>query len=70
MADMNHPGSQEDMVSDWQPGHSLVGEVSGVEIAEVPCLLPLAVVYLPVSLQGGRATGLLLLVFPLQSFVL
>ena len=65
MADMNHTGSQEDIISDWQPG---------VEIAEAPCLMPLAVVYLPVSLQteGGPLAGSLLsLVFPrVQSFVL
>ena len=47
-ADMNHPGSQEDMGSHWRPSHSLEGEVvSGAKIAVDPCLLPLAVVHQP-----------------------
>ena len=49
------PGrSQEGMVSDWRPPHSLVGDaVSGAEMAVAPCLPPLAVMHLPLCLQGG-----------------
>ena len=33
-------GSQENVVSDWRPAHSLVGEAaSGAKIAVAPCLL-------------------------------
>ena len=54
LADMNSPGSREDVVSDWWPTHSFVGDaVSGAEIAVVPCLLPLAVVYPLLCLRGG-----------------
>ena len=43
----NSPGSQEDVVSDWGPTHSSVGDAfSGAEIAVAPCLLPLAIVHL------------------------
>ena len=56
---VNRPGSQEDVVSSWQPAHSLVDNaVSGVEFA--PHLLALAVTRLPLCLQAGRgqpATG-------------
>ena len=32
--DVNHPGSQEDLVRHWEPAHSLVEDaVSGAEIA-------------------------------------
>ena len=45
LADVNHPGSQEDLVSNWEPAHSLVEDaISGAEIA--PCLLALAVAHL------------------------
>ena len=51
MADVNHLGSQEDMVSDWEP-HSLVADaISGAEIAAAPCLPALAVAGLPLCLQ-------------------
>lgn len=37
LADINHPECQEDMVSDWQPAHSLVGDVvSEAEIKVTP----------------------------------
>ena len=56
LADVNHPGSQEDMVSNWEPADSLVEDtVSGAEIAVVPCLVALDVEHLPLSLWGGRA---------------
>ena len=52
LVDVDHPGSQEDMVSNWEPAHSLLGEaVSGAEIAAGPCLLDLAVTCLPLSLD-------------------
>ena len=51
----NHPGSQENLVSNWEPAHSLVEDaLSRAEIA--PCLLALAVTYLPLCLWlGGGA---------------
>ena len=53
LADVNHPGSQEDVVSNWKPTHSLVKDAfSGAEIA--PCLLVLAVTHLPLCLQQGH----------------
>ena len=43
MVDVNYPGSQEDVVSSWEPAHSLVeNAVSGAETAAAPCLLALA----------------------------
>ena len=52
LADVNHPGPQEDLVSNWEPAHSLVEDaVSGAEIA--PCLLALAVTHLPLCLWQG-----------------
>ena len=37
LVDVNCPGSQEDLVSNWKPARSLVGDaVSGAEFA--PCL--------------------------------
>ena len=42
--DVNRPGSQEDLVSNWEPALSFVEEaVSGARIAVAPCLLALAV---------------------------
>ena len=53
LADVNHPGSQEDLVSNWEPVHSLVEDaVSGAEIA--PCFLALAVTRLPLCLWWGN----------------
>ena len=59
LADVNNPGSQEDVVSNWQPAHSLVEDVvSGAEIAVAPCLPALAVTHLPVYLRvGDRGWG-------------
>lgn len=54
LADVNHPGSQDDVVSDWQPAHNLARDVvSGNEIAVAPCLLPLALIHLPLCLWKG-----------------
>ena len=49
---VNHPGSQEDLVSNWETTHSLVEDaVSGAEIAHrIPAL---AVAHLPPCLQWG-----------------
>ena len=50
--DVNCPGSQEDLVSNWEPAHSLVEDaVSGAEIA--PHLPALDVTRLPLCLQRG-----------------
>ena len=52
LVDVNRPGSQEDLVSNWEPAHSLVeNAISGAEIA--PCLLALVVAHLPLCLQLG-----------------
>ena len=56
LADVNHPGSQEDVVSNWEPAHSLVEDaISGAEIAAAPSLLALAVTCSPLCLQWGGA---------------
>ena len=48
--DVNHPVSQEDLVSNWEPAQSLVEDaISGAKIAT--CLLALAVAHLPPCLQ-------------------
>ena len=53
LVDVNHPGSQEDLVSNWEPACSLVEDaISGAEFA--PCLLALAVARLPLCLQWGE----------------
>ena len=50
--DVNCPGSQEDLVSNWEPAHSLVEDaVSGAEIA--PHLPALDITRLPLCLQRG-----------------
>ena len=55
LADVNHPGSQEDLVSSWEPAHSVVeGAISVTEIAAACCLLALTVGSLPLCLQVGR----------------
>ena len=52
LADVNHPGSQEDLVSNWEPAHNLVEDaVSGAEIA--PCFPALAGARLPLCLWRG-----------------
>ena len=46
LVNVNHPGSQEHLVSNWEPARSLVEDaISGAEIA--PRLLALAVAHLP-----------------------
>ena len=50
LADVNHPGSQEELVSNWEPAHNLVEDaISGAEIA--PCLP--AFTCLPLCLWQG-----------------
>ena len=50
--DVNHPVSQEDLVSNWEPAQSLVEDaISGAKIAT--CLLALAVAHLPPCLWRG-----------------
>ena len=66
LVDVNHPGSQDDMVSSWEPAHSLA------EDAAAPCLLVLTVAGLPICLQVG-SDRLVVASSPLvftQSFVL
>ena len=68
--DVNRTGSQENLVSNWEPARSLVEDaVSGARFA--PCLLALAVAHLP--LAGGGWAGPLPSSSPLvfaESFVL
>ena len=53
LVDVNCPGSQEDLVSNWEPAHSLVEDaISGAEIAS--CLPALAVACLPLCLWCGE----------------
>ena len=52
LADLNHSGSKEDSVSNWEPAHSLVEDaVFEAEIAS--CLPALAVACLPLCLWQG-----------------
>ena len=52
LVDVNHPGSQEDLVSNWETAHSLMEHaISVVEIA--PRLQALAVARLALSLWRG-----------------
>ena len=56
LVDANHPGSQEDVVSNWETAHSLVGDaVFGAEIAAAPCLAAPAIARRPLSLQEWGA---------------
>ena len=53
LADVNHTGSQKDLVSNWEPAHSLVEDAfSGANIG--PCLPTLAVARLPLCLRWGN----------------
>ena len=61
LVDINHPGSQEDLVSNWEPAWSLIEDaISWAKFA--PCLPALAVTSLPPCLQlgmGWSTAGLL-----------
>ena len=53
LADVNCPGSQEDLISNWEPAYSLVKDIiSEIEIA--PRLLALAATQLPLCLRWGE----------------
>ena len=53
LADVNHPESQEDLVSNWEPAHiSVEDAISEDKIA--PHLPALAVSRLPLCLQHGE----------------
>ena len=53
LLDVSHPGSQEHLVSNWEPACSLVEDaVSGAEIAS--CLPALAIASLPLCLRWGE----------------
>ena len=53
LADVNRPKSQERLVTNWEPAHSLVEDaVSGAEIAS--CLPALAIASLPLCLRWGE----------------
>ena len=53
LADVNHPGSQEDVASNWEHAHSLVKDAgSGAEIAAAPCLPALALSHACLSASG------------------
>ena len=73
LAVVNLPGSQEDVVSNWEPAHSLLEDsISGAEIGAASCLLALAIPACLSTSGGGRAFMQLAsspLVFA-QSFVL
>ena len=50
LVDVNRQGSQEDLISNWEPAYSLVEDaISGAEIA--PRLLVLTVTCLPLRLR-------------------
>ena len=54
LADVKHPESQEDVVSNWEPTHSLVEDaISETEIA--PCLPALAVTHMSLCLWLARS---------------
>ena len=53
LVDVNHLGSQEDLVSNWELAHSLVEDaLSGAKMA--PCLPALAVTPLPLCHRWGE----------------
>ena len=67
LADVNCPGPQEDLISNWEPAHSLVEDaVSGAEIA--PHLLALAVTCLPFCLWWWDGPVCSQLALPWYSF--
>ena len=67
LAYVNHPGSQEDLVSNWEPAHSLVEDAgSGTEIA--PRLPVLTAARLPLCLQRGDGPVRSRLALPWYSF--
>ena len=68
LADVNCPGPQEDLISNWEPAHSLVEDaVSGAKIA--PHLLALAVTCLPFCLWWWDEPVCSQLALPWYSFI-
>ena len=56
LADVNHPGYQEYIISNQQSAHNLVGDVVSVaKIVAASCLMALALTHLPLYLWGWRA---------------
>ena len=57
LADVSHPGLQEDLVGNWEPVYSLVEDAS-LWGQDCPCILALAVAHLPLCLPAsGRGMG-------------
>ena len=50
--DVNCPGSQEDLVGNWEPVYSLVEDAS-LWGQDCPCILALAVAHLPLCLPAS-----------------
>ena len=51
LTDVNHPGFQEDVVSNWKPAYSLVEDaISGAKIGAAPRLLARSLANLPLCL--------------------
>ena len=66
LADVNHPGSQGDLVRNWEPAHSLVEDaVSGLRLplSGFGCLLPAS---LPLAGEGPVLSQLTLLWYSLS----
>ena len=60
-ADVNHPASQEDVVRNWKPAHSLVEDaIPGAKTAPAPCLPILAVTFLCLQQKRGLHAASLL----------
>ena len=67
LAYVNRPGSQEDLVSNWEPTHNLVKDaIPGAKVA--PCLMALAVAHMPLCLRLG--SGLVCSQLPLLWYLL
>ena len=55
LEDVNSPGSQEDVVSSWEPAHNLMEDaLSGAEILATPCLPTRDVAIKPLCLRAAR----------------
>ena len=63
--DVYRPGSQEVLVSNWEPAHSLVEDAIPASVF-APCLLVLAVSYLPLVGDGPVHSRLALLWYSLS----
>ena len=66
LAGVSHPESQEDLVSSWEPAHSLVEDaISVAEVAADPCLW-LKPASLPLGGEGPVCRGLAVLWYSLN----